>query len=68
MKHNREQTITLEFEMGAGHGRGGCDMIYMSTVLIKGELVYSTCVLLVYTNTLTSLRDIKEIKISTILR
>ena len=35
VKHNREQTITLEFEIGTGHGRGGCDMIYFSIDLIS---------------------------------
>ena len=35
VKHNRERTITLEFEMGTVPGRGGCDMIYLSIVLIN---------------------------------
>ena len=35
VKHNREQTITLEFEIGTGHGRGGCDMIYFRIDLIS---------------------------------
>ena len=26
MKHNREQTITLEFQIRTGHGRGGGGM------------------------------------------
>ena len=38
MKHNGEQTITPEFEIGTG--RGGCDMIYLSIVLI-GAIKYS---------------------------
>ena len=39
VKHNREQTKTLELEMG--HGRGGCDMIYLSIVLISAIKKYS---------------------------
>ena len=34
VKHNGEQTVTLEFEIGTEHGCGGCDMIYLSIVLI----------------------------------
>ena len=33
VKHNREQTITLEFKKG--RGRGGFDMIYLSIILIN---------------------------------
>ena len=46
VKHNREQTITLEFKMG--HGPGGCDMIYLSIVLISA-IKYS-CTIYKYIN------------------
>ena len=48
VKHNREQTITLEFEIGTGHGRGGCDMIYLSIVLFSA-IKYS-CIIYKYIN------------------
>ena len=47
-KHNREQTITPEFEIGTGHGRGGCDMIYLSIILISA-IKYS-CTIYIYIN------------------
>ena len=56
VKHNRERTMTLEFETGKRRGRGGCDMIYMSIFLIG---IINTRVL--YKHTLTSLKDIKQI-------
>ena len=48
MKHNGEQIITLEFEIGMGHGRGGCDTIYLSIVLM-GAIKYS-CTIYKYIN------------------
>ena len=48
VKHNREQTITPEFEIGKGQGRGGCDMIYLSIVLINA-IKYS-CTIYKYIN------------------
>ena len=47
VKHNREQTITLEFEMGTGRGCGGCDMIYLSIVLISA-IKYSCSILFLF--------------------
>ena len=35
VKHNREKTITLQLEMGKGQGRGGCDLIYLSIILMS---------------------------------
>ena len=48
MKHNGAQTIILEFEIGTGRGGGGCDMTYLSIVLI-GAIKYS-CTIYRYIN------------------
>ena len=48
VKHNHEQTITLEFEMGTGHGRGGYGIVYLSIVLISA-IKYS-CTIYKYIN------------------